>query len=103
MTAHTPGPWACTKYESVVGPDGRDIRFRSLVTLCAGSDEEMDRAKANTRLISAAPDLLAIAEECFFFGILADFIEEKSPRAAARLRIIDRMAKDAIAKAKGGA
>jgi hypothetical protein len=55
----TPGPWKRDKYGHVVDERGRDINFRSMSSLCSGSEERMAEAEANTTLASAAPDLLA--------------------------------------------
>lgn len=67
MATHTPGPWAIKKHESsfkpgvfiedgVCGPDGEQIRVYGMTLT---SSEE---AKANARLIAAAPDLLEALE-----------------------------------------
>jgi len=55
---HTAGPWSRDRYGHVVGPDGEDVRFRSLAIAASGSAERPAEAEANTDLIAAAPDLL---------------------------------------------
>lgn len=55
---HTPGPWRRDRYGHVVGPDGRDVRFRSL-TCAMGSHGPGDESEANTDLIAASVDMLS--------------------------------------------
>ena len=64
--SHTPGPWKAGSYSSVVGipitaqPDKTKNTVVVASTIQASSREE---AEANARLISVAPDLLALARE----------------------------------------
>lgn len=54
MTAHTPGPWAA------IGTDVKTPGPRSRILCWTGQPEvEMSEARANARLIAAAPDMLA--------------------------------------------
>lgn len=67
MSKYTPGPWAIkcrtpfgggdAYFDGVVDADGREIRVEG-VTLTSGPV-----ARANARLIAAAPELLAFAKE----------------------------------------
>lgn len=50
---HTPGPWSLNKYDEPVDHTGENIHAKGLTL--TNSDE----ARANSRLISAAPELLA--------------------------------------------
>ncbi|KAA0089313.1 hypothetical protein CIW54_07550 [Paraburkholderia sp. T12-10] len=74
-TKHTPGPWHIQIRESrampgmiiqdgVYGPDGEQIRVHGM-TLTAS-----DEAKANARLIAAAPDMLTALETVLAGGHL---------------------------------
>ena len=60
---HTAGPWKRSDYGQIVDPDGKDVCFRSVTTMCSGSEESIAEAEANTDLIAAAPDLLAELRE----------------------------------------
>jgi hypothetical protein len=59
---HTPGPWSRDKYGSIRATDDKDVLFRNMSCLSAGSEERMAEAEANTTLAAAAPELLAVAE-----------------------------------------
>jgi hypothetical protein len=69
-TKHTPGPWGHKTRESswgtiddgICGPDGEQVRVHGMTL---SSSEE---AKANARLISAAPDLLEALKVVFVIG-----------------------------------
>lgn len=69
---HTPGPWEIGDHH-FRWPSAVDVVARSR-TICRvdyamdeergwSDDEELERVKANARLIAAAPALLAVAEE----------------------------------------
>ncbi|HCL3801970.1 TPA: hypothetical protein N2B48_006062 [Pseudomonas aeruginosa] len=58
MMKHTPGPWCQDKWGSLMTEGGQDVLLRGITTISAGSDERIAEAEANTRLISAAPELL---------------------------------------------
>lgn len=55
--AHTPGPWVRDHFDELRGGDGSLVRFRGMANILAGSDATIVRAKANTRLADAAPDM----------------------------------------------
>ena len=78
--AHTPGPWHATLHQ--VG-DENNVR----VADCYSLEKGHDTARANARLIAAAPDLLAALEALL---LLADPCESAVGVARA-----------AIAKARG--
>lgn len=86
---HTPGPWKVspTSHHAhdyrIDGPDGL-------------MDFDADEARANARLISAAPDLLAVCQR------MLREIEFGGTNATA-IRCMIEDAKAAIAKAEGGA
>lgn len=101
IAKHTPGPWAVSDDGLFVGAD--------MVVICNNPGNEEDypySAKAwpaNARLIAAAPDLLAHAQECLPYQDehtrpyrdwdRADLIEA--------LEAIEKSARAAIAKAEG--
>ncbi|MFU7023757.1 hypothetical protein ACM75T_30090 [Pseudomonas aeruginosa] len=64
MMKHTPGPWCQDKWGSLMTEGGQDVLLRGITTISAGSDERIAEAEANTRLISAAPELLEALEAC---------------------------------------
>ena len=94
LSAHTPGPWAQDVYGSINDKTGNTIRVEGLA-LSSGSE-----AKANARLIAAAPELLEALKEYIAAG-------ENSVTAtddvAAMIRFgeADKAARSAIAKATG--
>ncbi len=57
---HTPGPWHGRR-EAVTGPDGTLLAAIQFVEF-NGGPIPMEEGHANARLISAAPELLAIAK-----------------------------------------
>ncbi|MFU3267084.1 hypothetical protein ACM7LV_20145 [Pseudomonas aeruginosa] len=63
MRKHTPGPWCQDKWGSLMTEGGQDVLLRGITTISAGSDERIAEAEANTRLISAAPELLEALED----------------------------------------
>lgn len=82
---HTPGPWICSG-AAFGDADGIDYTIHA---------DGMDISKANARLITAAPDLLAALETLLAASEKHIFSDEcLAERNAARA---------AIAKAKGGA
>ncbi|MCO2196616.1 hypothetical protein FA389_08020 [Pseudomonas aeruginosa] len=64
MSKHTPGPWCQDKWGSLMTEGGQDVLLRGITTISAGSDERIAEAEANTRLISAAPELLEALQVC---------------------------------------
>ena len=55
MSEHTPGPWEFSEFSYfIAGPDGYAV--------AESSRTRRSECKANARLIAAAPDLLAAAE-----------------------------------------
>lgn len=97
--AHTPGPW---------------IRGARLLDVCAGASvvatvacasshpATEEQAHANARLIAAAPDLLAALEQCLT-GDGANCLAygTDTPSMRRRFAEINRIATEAIRKAKG--
>ena len=70
---HTPGPWTVNPYCN----DGAEVRSLAIVARCgaalthsASDSQSIDaaEARANARLIAAAPDLLAALERLFRWG-----------------------------------
>lgn len=66
MRAHTPGPWKSGKFSAFEGipiisqPDALHNSVVIARARCVGSREETE---ANARLISAAPEMLALLKE----------------------------------------
>ncbi len=89
---HTPGPWAYRMdSRNIGGPcdnSGRYVTIGSISESLFISDEEHE---ANTRLIAAAPDLLAALEGLLRDNYLADPINNERMREA----------RAAITKARG--
>lgn len=83
-TNHTIGPWSFDEYLNIVGRDGQIVKVEGV---CLSSS---DVARANARLIAAAPDLLE-ALQLIVRGYGVSFQD-------AALKTI---VKEAIAKAKG--
>lgn len=110
MSAHTPGPW------NDVHVQGEGVRIvatgpfapigQRLAWVPADDTEQLAsgrvvervsiEARANARLIAAAPDLLAALELIYHVMCNADVLD-----SGAR-RIAEAKARDAIAKARGG-
>lgn len=103
-TKHTPGPWGLSEIDDGVGfggglaidaidpADGRNFE----VCEVWGIDDNRDfdnRARANARLIAAAPDMLAALE----FAVGAAMGQRADPVAA--LRDIEEQLRAVIAKA----
>lgn len=90
-TKHTLGPWSLDDYRNIVGLNGEIVKVQGM-SLSSGNV-----ARANARLIVAAPDLLAALEV-----VVADWtaqFERNGHQAPAWCK----QARDAIAKATGEA
>lgn len=99
---HTAGPWTRDRYGHVVGPNGEDVRFRSLTIAASGSEERLAEAEANTNLAAAATDLLVIAQESIAeFAGLSDTEISVGWGVSTVMRV--RRTRAAIAKATTGA
>jgi len=99
-SSHTPGPWyvGCHGLQ-IITIDAKRDEPNGLITevrLSGWCNE--DEAKANARLIAAAPDLLTALEE-----MTADLISHASLGLNENEVAMLRRAEAAIAKAKGGA
>lgn len=57
----TPGPWRFDQYGNVITPSGETLLVRG-VAMPGGFHPRMEEAEANTRLLCAAPDLLAACQ-----------------------------------------
>jgi hypothetical protein len=77
-SAYTKGPWTRDRFDELRAADGQLVRFRGMANIMAGSDASIARAKANTRIADAAPDLVealkALVDVC-----------ERQPRLHKRL------------------
>lgn len=90
---HTPGPWVRGRYNDLLGAGGRKVLFRAMALLCAGHEDTLAEAEANTRLADAAPELLEELRNAR--SILVDL--EDWPVTSPNVVSIDA----AIAKAEG--
>jgi hypothetical protein len=94
VAGHTQGPWTVVHEYNV--EDGK----KRVVASCGGYQNNFavekvhEENRANARLVSAAPDLLALAEE------VAKEYEDSADWKDA-IGKLQRMANSAIAKAKG--
>jgi hypothetical protein len=88
MSAHTPAPWILEQDTVFIG-ETRKVQ----PVLYHGDSEGM----ANARLIAAAPDLLAVLR-----FLLADYVAIEGEKLTGS-PIPIAMAREAIAKAEGGA
>ncbi|EMR0622668.1 hypothetical protein R0C86_001197 [Pseudomonas aeruginosa] len=105
MSKHTPGPWRLDKWGSLQTEGGQNVLLRGITTISSGSDELIAEAEANTRLTSAAPELL---EACQAFSRLYarlwDVVEPSgsgflSPESVKEYDAIHELMNAAIAKA----
>ena len=96
MTKHTPGPWTVNPHFN----HGAEVRSLASVAWCsvasthgASGSQVIDvaEARANARLIAAAPDLLAALHR----------ISLASQNSMSSKEECGRIAREAIAKAKG--
>jgi hypothetical protein len=72
---HTPGPWGLGDGDEVYSVPG----YKSVAMVCLHSE-----GKANARLIAAAPELLAAADEAFaFLGGVNGAVEVRASLLAA--------------------
>ena len=100
-TKYTPGPWEIRKSGFIMAPDGAgqgdDVYIAEI--LIGPDSPEVDEAKANARLIAAAPDLLEalvyLAEEVGRLMEWNDYIEDPDVEDAYENAFM------VIAKAKG--
>lgn len=63
MPDWTPGPWTLAPNGDLLGPDGEELILSGVQLSINGTPAEKSEAAANTRLLWAAPDLLAACEE----------------------------------------
>ena len=87
-TTHTPGPWRAEGWESTIVNDADG----NTLCLMPSSDGTLASAKANARLIAAAPDMLDALRRADHLASIA------APNGAAH-----RIIRAAIAKATGDA
>ena len=110
-TKHTPGPWRIEQ-NSQIWADSPDPEITDPVYVAQGQcDTTRAQQKANARLIAAAPDLLASAEEdaelCnLILGLMALRVKAGTASAAERSACVELSGRNkrrraAIAKATG--
>lgn len=87
-TKPIPGPWSRDKYGCLIDASGKDVYLRSVSIACSGRESFIAEAEANTDLVAASPELLAVADRLVREGLSTSLINE---------------AKAAIAKATGSA
>jgi hypothetical protein len=86
---HTPGPWFAS------GTDVKPLGDRPFICWTGTPERDLSEAQANARLIAAAPDMLAALEA--FVG------SRKGDGMGWTLDSLEALAREALAKAKGGA
>lgn len=101
--SHTPGPWNCSEDGAEVWPmtgDTSHVELARVVGPWCGSQASSwygrEVARANGRLIAAAPDLLAACQ------LLVALEDSDASDADTRWKQARRDMRDAIAKAQGG-
>ena len=92
---HTPGPWHVERtavYDVVMDSEGRNITFISI--------KEPEEAKANNRLIAAAPELLEACKDALkeFEAVLQGTCDDIGERPLTR---IERQLRAVITAAEG--
>ena len=104
---HTAGPWYPVTGEDWDGAHVTDKHGR-IVADCQGCDIPgacgevgTDEAKANARLIAAAPDLLA-ALESILVGLSPASVDMQRDNLPALCQVCREIAENALAKVKGG-
>ena len=95
---HTPGPWVVGESCHTVGRLSVNAATGRPLEICMchwvdGFDDPEDEAPANARLIAAAPDLLAAAQEAL--ACLADLGGDESPVPMLRAAIAKAGGSDA--------
>ena len=56
---HTQGTWIRDKFGNIKTAHGSDVLFRGVASICAGGDDRIKEAEANTDLIAQAPEIVA--------------------------------------------
>jgi hypothetical protein len=93
MTHHTSGPWAISPdLKTIYSIDGLGYRADTVARVTIPSQTDAKRARADMRLIAAAPELLAACEA--LLAVAGDDWSDKYEAAKA-------LALAAINKAKG--
>jgi hypothetical protein len=108
MSEHTPGPWKVT-VGGAIGAlwDGVSHRFGRIVAQVHPMSQDTVEARANARLIAAAPDLLAVAEkeqERVAHMLGCSYCHKYWPPCGVAVRLkrqARKMREAALAKAKG--
>lgn len=101
-TSHTPGPWYYRPEEPSVESQ-LQTGYNVLIAECRGSSSvPPDQARANARLIAAAPELLA-ALESIAGGHVDDIGTNRLGRVRIDVEAMQSIARAAIAKATGQA
>lgn len=113
MSGHTPGPWTI-RWGTNVGAVRSGAEW-AIVAACGGfatntdKGQHHDENESNTRLIAAAPELLAALKECadeleeWVAHHYGDDVHPALERKVYRDMEPVRIARAAIAKAEGGA
>ena len=98
---HTPGPWKYSAYHrSIMGGELSRDGCRIHVASLPGHEFKHPSVDANARLIAAAPELLAAAEEVIRSRLSIGAIQEQGEQGKRHIRHLNEL-RAAIAKAKG--
>jgi hypothetical protein len=94
---HTPGPWRTgDRFNTVFGPPNGNPSPQTIATISRGNE-------ANARLISAAPALLALAQNIEIqVKAIRDLVRGTSPKVHDALSALFNQARAAIALVEKG-
>lgn len=98
MNVHTPGPWNVLPWFAPSGAEITTVQaLNRTVADCPGEDET---TKANARLISAAPEMLAALEACVAAGAALQS-GKRGGEVMGQVGLATDAARLAIARARG--
>jgi hypothetical protein len=97
---HTPGPWAISPdLKTIFNIDAQGYRASTVARVMIPSDTDAKQARANMRLIAAAPELLEALQSCV--GSLLYAVDDLEAPENSMMRDNLAFALQTIKKAKG--